>query len=210
MKKNIFGSLLIIIGLSIIGSALFMRYSAEQKQKAMIENFQKSLQEIGDIEDTSEVANVNPQDNSNAGNTTSTNDSPNSEKIKTMAIMVIPKINLNVAVAEGTDNQTLKYAVGHFEGTAMPGEKGNFSVAGHRSYTYSQYFNRLEELKVGDEIIVRTKNGEFTYVVYETFVVEPTEISVLDETKDATVTLITCTPIRAATHRLIVKGRLKV
>lgn len=209
MKKNILGSVLIIIGISILGSAVFIRYSAERKQKAMIESFQNSLEEIDDSESVSEAVNVNNEDNSNTESAATPTVSPNSQKVKTMAIMVIPKINLNVAVAEGTDNVTLKYALGHFEGTAMPGENGNFCVAGHRSYTYSQYFNRLDEVGKGDEIIVRSKKGEFTYVVYDISTVLPTEVSVLDETKDATVTLVTCTPIRSATHRLIVKGRLK-
>ena len=66
----------------------------------------------------------------------------------------------------------------------MPGEMGNFCVAGHRSDTYSEYFNRLDELKEGDDIIVETKKGEFTYKIYEKKVVEPTEVSVLNSTKN--------------------------
>lgn len=205
LKRRIAGTVLIVIGLSIIGSALFMRYSADKKQKAMINAFENTIEDIDksfgkDSEGKSEgaVAEAAP------------GAKPPSEDINNViGIMKIPKIDLKVAVAEGIDNETLKYAVGHFEGTAMPGEKGNFSVAGHRSYTYSEYFNRLDELNIGDDIIVKTKNGEFTYKVYEKKVVEPTEVSVLDKTKDATVTLVTCTPIRVATHRLIVKGRLQ-
>lgn len=90
----------------------------------------------------------------------------------------------------------------------MPGDKGNFCVAGHRSYTYNQYFNRLGELGIGDEIIITTVAGKFKYDVYESKVVKPEEVSVLDNTKDEEITLVTCTPIRVATHRLIVKGRI--
>lgn len=99
--------------------------------------------------------------------------------------------------------------MGHFEGTALPGEKGNCSIAGHRSYTYSEFFNRLDELAIGDEITIKTPKGSFKYVVYDKFVVEPSRVEVLDATEDATLTLVTCTPVRIATHRLIVKAMLQ-
>lgn len=212
MNKRILGTLLICIGLSIISTAFYMRNSANKKQEAMLQAFQKTLQELD--ADIPAIGRGITKTTGDSGGSSQSSDSmpdikPNSQDINAMAIMVIPKINLTVAVAEGIDEETLKYAVGHFEGTAMPGERGNFAVAGHRSYTYSEYFNRADELHQGDEIIVRTKKGEFTYIVIEQRVVEPTEISVLNPTDDATITLVTCTPIRVATHRLIIKGRLK-
>ncbi len=204
MKKwRIFGLMLMIIGVIIICSALYMRYSTERKQQKMIENFEKSMQQIGNGE------------NSGGGDTSATGDAsddpsrPGTVNDKAIAILEIPKINITVAVVEGTSSEALKYAVGHFEGTGMPGQKGNFCVAGHRSYTYSEYFNRADELDKGDIIKVRTQKGEFTYEIYEKKTVEPSEVSVLNPTDDATITLVTCTPIRIATHRLIIKGRLK-
>jgi sortase A len=200
LKRRIIGIVFIVVGLFIIGSALFMRYSASRQQKAMIDAFENTIADI--------------DKNLSSENTESAEASPNikpplEDISSAIGIINIPKIDLKVAVGEGIENKTLKYAVGHFEGTAMPGEKGNFAVAGHRSYTYSEYFNRLDELNIGDDIIVKTSKGEFTYKVYEKKVVEPTEVSVLDKTKEATITLVTCTPIRVATHRLIVKGKLQ-
>jgi sortase A len=200
LKRRILGIVFIVVGLSIIGSALFMRYSASIQQKAMIDAFENTIADI--------------DKNLSSENAESAEASPNiklplEDLSSAIGIIKIPKIDLKVAVGEGIENKTLKYAVGHFEGTAMPGEKGNFAVAGHRSYTYSEYFNRLDELNIGDDIIVKTNKGEFTYKVYEKKVVEPTEVSVLDKTKEPTITLVTCTPIRVATHRLIVKGKLQ-
>jgi sortase A len=126
-----------------------------------------------------------------------------------LGIIYIPKIDLTAAIGKDVSMSTLKYAVGHFEGTALPGEKGNCCIAGHRSYTYSQFFNRLDEVVAGDEIRIKTTKGTFKYVVYDKFVVEPSQVEVLKPTKDATLTLVTCTPIRVATHRLIVKARLQ-
>lgn len=196
MKRKTVGLILILIGFCIIGTAVYMKLSSIYEQKSMLEDFEKTLQQV----DTSgEEASSSPN-----------NSTPAVKEVKMGAIGIIsiPKIDLKVAIGEGIDNKTLKYAVGHFEGTALPGENGNFCVAGHRSYTYGQYFNRLDELEKGDEITVRTKKGEFKYEVTEKKVVEPTEVSVLDKTKDETITLVTCTPVRIATHRLIVIGKL--
>lgn len=193
--KKYIGISLIIIGVSIIAAALGMKYWAYKRQQAMINAFQKTIQQ------------VDTKDNSNEEK--SSNKKPPTLDQGSIGIMIIPKINLTVAIGEGVDLDTLKYAVGHFPGTGQPGQSGNFCVAGHRSYTYSEYFNRLNEVISGDEIIIRTKKGEYKYKVYNSFVVEPSQISVLNPTKDATLTLVTCTPIRIASHRLIVKARLE-
>jgi sortase A len=203
-KRQVFGVLILIIGLSIIGSTFYMKYSADAEQKRMIAELERLFRELGDIE----TLNPGNEDPLTPG-TDSPDIAPQGQNVKAMAIMIIPKINLRVAVADGTDTETLKYAVGRFQGTGMPGEKGNFAVGGHRSYTYNQYFNRLDELEDGDEIIVQTPKGEFTYIVNKKFVVDPSEVHVLDTTEDATITLVTCTPIRVATHRLIIKGYLQ-
>lgn len=200
MKKNAIGIVLIIVGLAIIGAAMFMRYSADKKQNEIKAKFEKTLKELGE----NEKAPSSENNDSEASN--SPGDRPNKQDIDAIALMIIPKIDLNVAVAEGTDMETLKYAVGHFEGTALPGEKGNFSVAGHRNYTYSQYFNRADELVNGDEILIKTKKGEFKYSVSGKIIVNPEEISVLNPTEDATLTIVTCTP--GATQRLIINAKL--
>lgn len=200
MKKNAIGIVLIIVGLAIIGSAIFMRYSADKKQNEIKAKFEKTLKELGEIEKTPSSENNDSKSSNSPG------DRPNKQDIDAIALMIIPKIDLNVAIAEGTDLETLKYAVGHFEGTALPGEKGNFSVAGHRNYTYSQYFNRADELVNGDEILIKTKKGEFKYSVSGKKIVNPEEISVLNPTEDATLTIVTCTP--GATQRLIINAKL--
>ncbi|MDF2880432.1 MAG: sortase family protein LPXTG-site transpeptidase [Clostridiaceae bacterium] len=193
--KKYIGIGLIVIGISIIAVAMGMKYWAFKKQQDMINAFQKTLQQVDSKDSSYEEK--------------SSNKKPPTLDQGAIGIMTIPKINLNVAIGEGVDLETLKYAVGHFPGTGQPGQAGNFCVAGHRSYTYSEYFNRLNEVTNGDEIIIKTKKGEYKYKVYNSFVVEPSEVSVLNPTKDATLTLVTCTPIRIASHRLIIKARLE-
>jgi len=197
VKKRFIGMIFMIIGATIVISALSMRYEANKKQKMMIQEFKESIQKTDENLGANE--NIDIRDKN-----------PSDSKTGTIGIISIPKIDVNVALSEGIDTGVLKYAVGHFTETPMPGDQGNACFAGHRSYTYNQYFNRLDELNVGDIIIVTTNDGEFEYEVYESKVVEPEEISVLDNTKDAEITLVTCTPIRVATHRLIVKGKIVI
>ncbi|CAB1262427.1 Sortase [Clostridiaceae bacterium BL-3] len=191
MKKvNIIGLILILIGISILVYAFGTKYWTRYTQNNMVKNYEQKIKE-------------------HKGKVKISKDSADSSvNYGTVGILIIPKIDLKVAVGEGTDMNTLRYAVGHFKGTAMPGEKGNFVLAGHRSYTFGQYFNRLDELTTGDEIRVKTVKGSYKYKVYNTKVVLPDEVNVLNPTKDATMTLITCTPIRVATHRLVISARL--
>lgn len=212
MKRKFFGITLMVIGITIILTAISIRFYGEYKQKKILKDFENTLISMGEDNNTkgdmvsSTTAVTTPESSTIPDQKEPT---PAPEISGTIGIMTIPKISLKIALSEGTTDEVLKYAVGHFKDTAMPGEIGNSSFAGHRNYTYNEFFNRLDEVKIGDDIIVRTKKGEFKYKVYEKKVVLPTEVSVLDATKDATITLITCTPIRVATHRLIIKGRLE-
>ncbi|WP_243122215.1 class D sortase [Clostridium thermarum] len=213
MRRRTFGILLILIGCIIIGMAFYISYMGERKQKELLAEYERVLYKIGQdtMEDNGAASSGDERDAVAVDNNLENNPEEvksAGENNKAIAILEIPRIELTVAVVQGTEPKDLKYAVGHFENTAMPGENGNFCVAGHRSYTYSEYFNRLDELEKGDKIIAKTEKGTFEYEVYEKTVVEPTEVAVLEPTKEATITLVTCTPIRVATHRLIIKGRL--
>lgn len=130
--------------------------------------------------------------------------------VEVIGFLKLPKIDLEVMVVEGQDPKALRYAAGHMTDTALPGEVGNCSIAGHRNYTFGEYFNRLDELEVGDTIEIMYNGKQYTYEVYEKFIVAPEQMEVLDpqEGEEKVVTLITCHPIVIATHRLIVRGRL--
>lgn len=197
-KVKIIGGVLVLIGVLIISYAFAAKYWTMQKQDTMINNYEK------EIKNSKNSKKPNVKDS-----TIDSTDLKDIIKNGTIGILTISKIDLKVAIGEGADLKTLKYAVGHFQGTAMPGQKGNFCLAGHRSYTFGEYFNRLGELKDGDEIQVKTVNGEYKYKVYDIQVVLPSQVQVLNPTTDSTMTLVTCTPIRIATHRLIIKARLE-
>ena len=66
----------------------------------------------------------------------------------------------------------------------MPGDKGNFSLAGHSSYLYNEVFNDLYKVKLNDKIIIKTVNDEFTYKITDIFETDPKDVSVLEQNMD--------------------------
>ena len=122
-----------------------------------------------------------------------------------VAMIRIPKIGVEKAVVEGVGVTDLKKGPGHYPGTPLPGQGGNSGIAGHRT-TYGAPFFELDRLVEGDEILVRTLQGEFRYAVDRISVVRPDQVEVLDPTEEARLTLTTCNPRYSARERLIVSA----
>jgi sortase A len=119
----------------------------------------------------------------------------------------IPRLNVSAIVRAGSDARTLRLAIGHIGGTALPGEHGNVGLAAHRD----TFFRRLGEIRVDDEVRLVTPDGTFMYRVEGTRVVEPQDVWVLDQTTDPALTLITCYPFRyigSAPQRFVVRAQL--
>lgn len=119
----------------------------------------------------------------------------------------IPRLNLRAIIAEGIDARTLRHAVGHLPGTAMPGQEGNVVLAGHRD----TFFRALKNIRAEDIVRITTPRGRFEYIVEATVVVEPTRTDVLDATSEPSVTLVTCYPfylVGEAPDRFVVRARL--
>jgi sortase A len=119
----------------------------------------------------------------------------------------IPRLGVSAVVRAGSDARTLRLAVGHIPGTALPGESGNVGLAAHRD----TFFRRLGDIRDGDEVRVVTVDGTFTYRVQSTQVVNPTDVWVLDPTDAPALTLVTCYPftyVGAAPRRFIVRASL--
>ena len=117
----------------------------------------------------------------------------------------ISSIGLTAMIEEGDDGRTLRRAVGHLPGTALPGQQGNVVLAGHRD----TFFRPLRNIHKGDEITLVTLNGSYRYRVDFTEVVEPQDTEVLDHSDDAILTLVTCYPfyfVGPAPKRFIVRA----
>lgn len=124
-----------------------------------------------------------------------------------VAIIRIPRIALDEAVVEGVSLADLRKGPGHYPSTPLPGPEGNAAIAGHRT-TYGAPFGRLDELSPGDEILVTTLKGTYTYRVEEQKIVHPSEVDVLDPAAEPRLTLTTCHPKFSAARRLVVVAGL--
>ncbi len=133
--------------------------------------------------------------------------------------IIIPTIGVDKTYVHGVGRDDLRKGPGHYPNTAFPGQPGNAAIAGHRT-TYGAPFFDLDRLVPGDEIIVETLQGRFTYLVdgHEPgagdgaplghFIVDPTATWVLDDHGDSRLTLTACHPKRSAAQRIVVTATL--
>ena len=133
------------------------------------------------------------------------------------ARMRIPRFgdDYNVKIAGGTSRSVTldKIGIGLYNQSKMPGEVGNFSLAGHRT-TWGKPFNMIDKLKVGDAIVVETREGWYTYRYRTLEYVEPSEVDVLLDvpqvpgaaTGERYITLTACSPLYSLAERIIAYG----
>ena len=120
----------------------------------------------------------------------------------------IPRTDNSFVFIEGTGTESLKKGPGHYAGTALPGERGTVSIAGHRT-TYAAPFRELNNLNKGDPITLTMPYGKFVYSVEGSRAVPPTQTTVLGVVHYDRLVLTTCTPLGSADKRLVVTARLK-
>lgn len=139
----------------------------------------------------------------------------------TIGYIWIPKLHTlnhpdNFKIYKGTDVPILnKGYVGHYKGSAIPGEIGNIVLAAHRN-THGEPFRFINKLSKNDKVIIRTKNKYYIYQL--DFLVpktDPTDLTPLQHIpnpykghKNQYITLITCTPEFTSTYRMIWYGHI--
>jgi len=137
---------------------------------------------------------------------------------KAFGFLYIPRLRDHVwktPLIEGTERPQLARGIGHYVKTAMPGQIGNFAIAGHRA-THGEPFANFDQLKAGDKVFVETVDGWFTYQLMRDEIVRPQDvwtISVQPLTVDPLpsnrlITLTTCNPRWASTQRWAFWGML--
>lgn len=127
----------------------------------------------------------------------------------------IPKLNIKDALVV-IGGEDLSKSLIHYLPKSLPGEYGNVVIFGHSTLPqlynvkdYKTIFTYLFQLEKGDKIYIRLRENTYEYEVYEMFVVEPTEVSVLESRNDnAYLTLITCVPPGTYSKRLVVRAKL--
>ena len=128
---------------------------------------------------------------------------------KKIGYVEIPKINQNLPIFAGVSDEMLEKGVGQMQGTSLPiGGRGTHSVlAAHSGLPDIRLFTDLNKMQIGDEFYITNEKETIAYEVDQIKTVLPTNFSnlVIEDGKDY-VTLMTCTPYRINTHRLLVRG----
>jgi sortase A len=140
--------------------------------------------------------------------------------------IALPDIDVETLVVEGTSAAALRAGAGHYPNTPLPGQVGNVAIAGHRT-TYGRPFNRIDELKVGQDIWLSTPIGDFRYVIidpptdgecvrreqdaragFAACITHPRDWSVVNQSSRSILTLTSCHPKGSAAERIIVRAEL--
>ncbi|TFD69206.1 class E sortase [Cryobacterium sp. Hb1] len=137
------------------------------------------------------------------------------------AVLYVPRFGADYhrTIAEGTGHDVLnsnRLGIGHYAGTQMPGEVGNFALAAHRS-AFGGGMHLIHELQLGDAIYVQTADGYYTYRYRDTEYVAPSQVQVLASVPnrpdakaiDRIITLTSCNPLYSTAERIIAYGVLE-
>jgi sortase A len=133
--------------------------------------------------------------------------------------IMITKINVNApviydqsTVSETAFLQALQNGVVHYPSTAFPGQEGNIVIFGHSSEAwwapgnYKYVFTLLDKLQIQDLVYLNYKGARYVYRVYDIKVVQPNDLSVLNQSSGHLLTLLTCTPVGTASKRLVIRA----
>jgi sortase A len=122
--------------------------------------------------------------------------------------VVIPAIDLDIVMVQGTDTSDLTQGPGHYASTPLPGQPGTTAIAGHRT-TYLAPFRHLDALEEGDLVEIEMPYATFDYRVQGTRVVEPTDVGILHDVGYQRLVLTACHPLYSASERIVAFARLE-
>lgn len=118
--------------------------------------------------------------------------------------LIVPDLNLDQSIVQGTDWEALKQGVGQLQNGANPGDNGSNIVFAAHNDIYGELFRYLDQLETGDRFQVQTESEIFTYEITGWDIYEPTDVHVLDSRGRSTATLISCYPYQVSDKRIVV------
>lgn len=186
------GRIILELGCWIVGIALIVAYlgasaGLENQRRQGIELFSEAR--AASLSDVAEVG------------ATDTTDDPSLP----IAVLRIADVGLEVPVYADLSELNLSRGAGWIDGTAQPNTGGNIAIAAHRD----QYFRPLKDVQIGDILELESLSGPVEFQVSRIAIVDPDDVSVLDDTPVSMVTLVTCYPfyfIGNAPQRYIVQA----
>ena len=218
-KKTILYILMIIFGMSLIAFPLISNYINIYKQTMIISNYTEKVQELPEEKKKEKLENAKIYNENLERDTAIDLSLAKKEKnIKstdvlnigeTIGYISIPKIQVYLPIYQGITKKVLQSGVGHIEKSSLPvGGKNTHSVlAGHTGLAKTKIFDDIDKLNIGDKFYIHIFDKVLTYQVDKIDVVEPDDTDTIKVEEDEDyITLVTCTPRRKNTHRLLVRG----
>lgn len=186
--------LLIIGGIIFLGVGGYQLYQTKMNEKQNLKEAKSLLNKNDQKKNTNSLDSNFPLDfNPSTG--------------ETVGILEIPKLESELPIVEGTDEDELAQGVGHYAGTAFPLQKDQIVLSGHRDTV----FRRMGELELGDILTLQLPYGEFSYEIFETKIVDANDRSIIVPTRpNEVLTVTTCYPfsyIGSAPDRYIINAR---
>ncbi len=199
----------VLVALYLVYALYWTNFQTDGAQAELLDDWELEVGQIGDVDPDADAA--------SAGDAPSLPAVDLGEAVAALQFVrpgteEVPVYDEPLFIVEGVNVETLQKGPGHYPGTAMPGEDGNFAIAGHRT-TYGAPFYDLDQAQPGDEIHVTDRSGtRWVYEVVEQVVVHPSDNHVLGpdplETGRPMLTLTTCNPRWSNAERLIVHAQL--
>lgn len=197
-------------------SNLYATYQQNQAEDELAE-LERAFPDAGDFNAVAGAANLEKRV---AGLADRFEDSPIVEPGQAIGTIEIPAIDVEKKVVEGTDTASLQKGPGHYspsedevtqrrgDGSAFPGQGETVGIAGHRT-TYGAPFNKLDDLEKGDEVTLEMPYATFTYKIQDIEIVNPDEISVVENVGYERLVLSACHPLYSAAQRIIAFAKLE-
>lgn len=126
-----------------------------------------------------------------------------------MSILILPSIQLESPVIDGATSANLNRALGMIMNLDAPGTlNGSSAIARHQSHQFGYFFNRLNELQIGDKFELEVSTDTLVYEVFDIQIVKPNNVEVLNRQEGVfMLSLITCCPERSNKYRLVVQAK---
>ena len=117
---------------------------------------------------------------------------PSPGKTKVIGTLSIPKLKRTLPIVEGTSAKELRLGVGHMSETVLPGMGDQIILSGHNDTV----FKNFDKMKIGDRFIVNLSNGEYTYEIQKTIIVDKNDTSIVRKMGEEVLVVTTCYPFR--------------
>lgn len=206
------GFLLFAVGIAVLLYPVFFTAKTKDIQEKLMDSLKSEqtiyIEELPQAEDIFDPLAQTPDSDSLEETASQTSNASDKLPLDCIGIMRIAKINLVLPIVEGLTYKHLSYALAHLQTSAEIGTQGDCCIFGHRNHTYGKYFNRLDELEVGDIISIEDSNGTLhSYTVVKKEILSPSDVNLLKSgLQGHCLSLITCHPIGVYNKRLVIRA----